>query len=104
MLQFFLGSAEENKSYFGLKKSNNITQVSKEHTRKNLKSVTTARKKANPKMLLDKLPTRCRVPSEGVESFNEDTEIIDLKIKMPRLDFDALATKKSIFNEPEVSD
>lgn len=78
--------------------------MSQEHKRKNLKSVTTARKKANPKMLLDKLPTRCRVPSEGVESFNEDPQIIDLKIKMPRLDLDAMATKKSIFNEPEVSE
>lgn len=47
-------------------------------------------------MLLDKLPTRAREPSESVKIFEEDPQIIDLKIKMPRLNLDALAGRKEV--------
>ena len=72
-------------------------QVIEEPRKRNLKSKTLGPIKANPKMLLDKLTTRARVPSDGVESFEEDPQIIDLKIKMPRLDLDALAGRKILF-------
>jgi len=89
-----LGKTVENRFNAGfINNSTNISQLSHEPNRKNLKSVTTTRKKANPKILLDKIPKRTRLPSEGVESFNEDAEIIDLKIKMPRLDLEAIANQ-----------
>jgi hypothetical protein len=48
------------------------TQVNEDTRKRNLKSQTIGPIKANPKMLLDKIPKRARVPSEGVESFGED--------------------------------
>ena len=78
------------------------SQVEEDIRKRNFKSRTTAPLKVNPKMLLDKIPARMRVPSEGVESFGEDSQIIDLKIKMPRQDLDTMAARQMSQFEDDV--
>ncbi len=77
-------------------------QVDEDIRKRNFKSRTTAPLKLNPKMLLDKIPARMRVPSEGVKSLGEDSQIIDLKIKMPRLDLDTMAARQMSQFEDDV--